>query len=267
MKNASPPPSTNLWQRATLTYAALWLVGLLVWTRLAGSPWAFKTAGALLLPALFFRRGWTVANSPAGNFSLPLVHRDVAHLRRLWPTIPLDQRGTWSRRPQQHNPPSSRPGACSASAWAGRFGIWNAAPAGSKCSDWKSTLPKGTSFTQPRTKTRSRRRPASDRGTGFDPYAWYYGRKNRKLKQSTLLTIAYSAAFWVAWPTLLYLLQFQGCASQEKFEIPGGGGQYKQIAQKSVKIQKVIRKRYVINPFRRDQVRRAADRQSAAESR
>jgi hypothetical protein len=76
-----------------------------------------------------------------------------------------------------------------------------------------------------------------------DPRAWYYGRNSRKLKQSTLALSAYGLAFWFA---LLVMSQAGGC--QRLYEMPAGGGQQKTIAQ-TVKIQKVIRKKYVVNPF------------------
>jgi hypothetical protein len=80
----------------------------------------------------------------------------------------------------------------------------------------------------------------------FDPYAWYYGRQNRKLKQSTLVTIAYSAGYWSCWALLLLCLRIGGCS--ESAEMPAGGGEYKQVAQQ-VRVQKIIRKRFVINPL------------------
>ncbi len=77
----------------------------------------------------------------------------------------------------------------------------------------------------------------------LDPQAWYYGREGRKLKQSTLAFFAYGIAFWVA----TMLVTRIGCNNLE-YELPGGGGQQKTVAQQ-VRIQKVIRKKYVVNPF------------------
>ncbi len=76
-----------------------------------------------------------------------------------------------------------------------------------------------------------------------NPNAWYYGRKSQKLKQSTLTLLTYSGLFWAG--TLL-LSQLPGC--QRVFEMPAGGGKQMAIAQR-VRIEKVIRKKYVVNPF------------------
>lgn len=77
----------------------------------------------------------------------------------------------------------------------------------------------------------------------LDPSAWYYGRSSRKLKQSMLAFVTYGMTFWFS-ATLIS--QIGGC--QRIYEMPAGGGQQKTIAQ-TVKIQKVIRKKYVVNPY------------------
>jgi Domain of unknown function (DUF4159) len=77
----------------------------------------------------------------------------------------------------------------------------------------------------------------------LDPRAWYYGRNSRKLKQSTLALVTYAMSFWLS---VTLLSQIGGC--RRIYELPAGGGQQKTIAQ-TVKIQKVIRKKYVVNPF------------------
>ena len=77
----------------------------------------------------------------------------------------------------------------------------------------------------------------------LDPNAWYYGRGSRKLKQSMLALMTYGMAFWM---TVTLISQIGGC--NRIYEMPAGGGQQKTVAQ-SVKIQKVIRKKYVVNPF------------------
>lgn len=77
----------------------------------------------------------------------------------------------------------------------------------------------------------------------LDPLAWYYGRRGRKLNQSLTVLVAYSCLFVLA---VLLLSNTRGC--QETYELPAGGGEQKQLAQ-TVKIQKVIRKKFVINPF------------------
>lgn len=77
----------------------------------------------------------------------------------------------------------------------------------------------------------------------LDPCAWYYGRHSRKLNQSLSALLAYALAFGL---TVLILSQTRGC--QEIYELPAGGGQVKQLAQ-TVRIQKVIRKKFVVNPY------------------
>ncbi|MDP6795800.1 MAG: DUF4159 domain-containing protein [Verrucomicrobiota bacterium] len=77
----------------------------------------------------------------------------------------------------------------------------------------------------------------------LDIDAWYYGRKRRKLNQSATTVAAYSLLF-----ALLVLLAgfLTGC--NEIYEMPEGGGE-PQLRQQVVRIQKVIRKKYVINPL------------------
>jgi hypothetical protein len=77
----------------------------------------------------------------------------------------------------------------------------------------------------------------------LDPEAWYYGRSNPKLTQSLAVLSAYSIAFVLA---ILLATQFSGC--QESIGSPAGGGKQETIAQ-LVKIQKVIKKKFIINPF------------------
>ncbi|MBI5761021.1 MAG: DUF4159 domain-containing protein [Planctomycetales bacterium] len=77
----------------------------------------------------------------------------------------------------------------------------------------------------------------------LDPLAWYYGRSSRKLKQSTSALVTYGIVFWLA---ALMLSQLRGC--QRIYELPAGGGVQKTVAQ-TVKIQKVIRKKFVVNPL------------------
>jgi len=76
-----------------------------------------------------------------------------------------------------------------------------------------------------------------------DPHAWYYGRDSRKLKQSTLTVITYSAAFWFM---SLLISQMPGC--QRIYELPAGGGKQQAVTQR-VRIEKVVRKKYVVNPY------------------
>lgn len=77
----------------------------------------------------------------------------------------------------------------------------------------------------------------------LDPAAWYYGRDGKKLKQSTLALLTYACAFWLA---VMIVTQIGGCS--DIYEMPAGGGVQKTVAQ-TVRIQKVIRKKYVVNPF------------------
>ena len=77
----------------------------------------------------------------------------------------------------------------------------------------------------------------------LDPFAWYYGRGSQKLKQSTLAMLTYACLFWLA---AMIATQIGGCG--EVYEMPAGGGQQKTVAQ-TVRIQKVVRKKFVVNPF------------------
>ncbi len=76
-----------------------------------------------------------------------------------------------------------------------------------------------------------------------DPDAWYYGRESRKLKQSTLAVVTYAALFWMS---SLLISQLPGC--QRIYELPAGGGKQQAVAQR-VRIEKVVRKKYVVNPY------------------
>ena len=77
----------------------------------------------------------------------------------------------------------------------------------------------------------------------LDPEAWFYGKKSKRLNQSVVAFLGYSLAFFVAF---LILTQVGGC--EDIYEMPAGGGEQQQIAQ-VVKVQKVIRKKFVVNPF------------------
>ena len=77
----------------------------------------------------------------------------------------------------------------------------------------------------------------------LDQNAWYYGMHSRKLNQSVTALVSYSFAFAL---TFLLLGQIGGCS--EIYEMPAGGGEQQQIAQQ-VKVQKVIKRKYVVNPF------------------
>ena len=72
--------------------------------------------------------------------------------------------------------------------------------------------------------------------------AWYYRPNYRKLDQSLWTLIAYALLFLLVF---LILTGLGGC--RELYEMPAGGGEQKQ--KQVVKIQKIIEKKIVINPF------------------
>jgi len=76
-----------------------------------------------------------------------------------------------------------------------------------------------------------------------NPNVLPHGQRSRKLDQSFLALITYTFAF-----LLLALLFAQVGGCREIYEMPAGGGEQKQLAQ-VVKIKKVIRKKYIINPL------------------
>ena len=72
---------------------------------------------------------------------------------------------------------------------------------------------------------------------------WPHGTRSHKLDQSFLALLSYSFSFLIL---ALLFSQLNGC--REIYELPAGGGEPKPLAQ-VVKIKKVIRKKYVINPL------------------
>jgi len=70
-----------------------------------------------------------------------------------------------------------------------------------------------------------------------------HGQRSRKLDQSFLALMTYTFSFLAL---ALLFSQIGGC--REIYEMPAGGGEQKQLAQ-VVKIKKVIRKKYIINPL------------------
>lgn len=76
----------------------------------------------------------------------------------------------------------------------------------------------------------------------LDLNAWYYGEQSPRLRQSTAGLCSYTLAFCL---TVFLFSQIGGC--QEIYEMPAGGGEQQQLAQQ-VQVQKVIRRKYVINP-------------------
>ncbi|MDA0832656.1 MAG: DUF4159 domain-containing protein [Planctomycetota bacterium] len=77
----------------------------------------------------------------------------------------------------------------------------------------------------------------------LDVRAWYYGERSPKLRQSLAGLLSYSLMFLFA---LLLFSQLSGC--QELYEMPAGGGEQQTVAQ-TVKLQKIIKKKFVVNPF------------------
>lgn len=72
--------------------------------------------------------------------------------------------------------------------------------------------------------------------------AWYYQGRSPKLRQSLATILTYSLGFFLCF---MILSQFRGCSL---YEAPAGGGEVAQITQ-VVKLQKVERRKYVINPY------------------
>ncbi len=85
----------------------------------------------------------------------------------------------------------------------------------------------------------------------LDPGAWYYGRKNKRLNQSLGMLAAYVAMCLLV-SVILSWVPF----ADESYELPagggggGGGGRSEQasVAPK-IRVQKVMRKKFVINPL------------------
>jgi hypothetical protein len=77
----------------------------------------------------------------------------------------------------------------------------------------------------------------------LDADAWYYGKSQKRLNQSVSALVSYSVFFLAV---SIALTRIGGC--EEIYEMPAGGGEQAQIAQK-MKVQKVIKKKFVINPF------------------
>jgi hypothetical protein len=76
----------------------------------------------------------------------------------------------------------------------------------------------------------------------LDLEAWYYFR-NQKLNQSVAALLGYSLAFVLV---VMIAGQISGC--REIYEMPAGGGEQQTIAQ-TLQLQKVVKKKYVVNPF------------------
>ncbi|MFT5522609.1 MAG: hypothetical protein ACI9G1_003376 [Pirellulaceae bacterium] len=72
---------------------------------------------------------------------------------------------------------------------------------------------------------------------------WQHGARSRKLDQSFVGLLSYTSAFVLA---CLILSSLRGCS--EVFDLPAGGGEQETVAQ-VVRVQKIIRKKYIVNPF------------------
>lgn len=77
----------------------------------------------------------------------------------------------------------------------------------------------------------------------LDPQAWYYGQKSPRLNQSLSSFVSYCLTFFLV---CVILSQFRGCT--QYYDLPAGGG-VTETVQQVVKIQKIIRKKFVLNPF------------------
>lgn len=77
----------------------------------------------------------------------------------------------------------------------------------------------------------------------LDVRAWYYGRSSPRLRQSLAGFMSYTLVFMLV---LLVCSQISGC--EELYEMPAGGGVQQTLAQ-TVRVQKIIKKKFVVNPF------------------
>lgn len=80
----------------------------------------------------------------------------------------------------------------------------------------------------------------------LDPAARFYGRTSQRLRQSLAMLGAYSILFVLVY--VLAHLKFGPASDENVYELPAGGGS-ESIKASSVKVTKVIRKKYVINPY------------------
>lgn len=88
-----------------------------------------------------------------------------------------------------------------------------------------------------------------DRPSGWnplDPAAKYYGRSGQRLRQSFAMLALYSLLFTAVY--FLAHLQHASAGDEIESELPAGGGN-DSIKPTAVKVQKVVRKKYVINPY------------------
>lgn len=87
--------------------------------------------------------------------------------------------------------------------------------------------------------------PPTEKKRIWDPrqlVAWYFGKKDPKFRQSVFTLLTYTCMYGLVF---FLLTRLTGCAI---YEAPFGGGEEKQLRQ-VVKIQKVVKKKFVINPY------------------
>ena len=77
----------------------------------------------------------------------------------------------------------------------------------------------------------------------LDMDAWFYGKQRQKLRQSLSVLFSYLVLFTLL---VMLILWIGGC--KEIYEMPAGGGEQKQL-QQIVKVQKIIKKKFIINPL------------------
>lgn len=86
--------------------------------------------------------------------------------------------------------------------------------------------------------------PAGRIWNPLDQEGWYYGRRNPKLNQSVSVLLVYALLFFV----LVSLVAQLAGRKDSIYELPGGGGQAKALAQ-TIRVQKIVRAKYVVNPY------------------
>jgi len=90
---------------------------------------------------------------------------------------------------------------------------------------------------------KKRRTTSAKTWNPFDPEAWFYGYKAPRLNQSVTGFVSYCVNFCLI---CIILSQLRGCT--QYYDLPAGGGEQQTVSQ-VVKIKKIIRKRFVVNPY------------------
>lgn len=217
--------------RATLGFGAAWLLGVISWIFFGASEsWILGAIFALAIPLAI---AW-IAFLRSQNFQSALI----------WPlTLTLGYLPIWTAAVYL----CDLLGLYGLTSFLSQFGNGGAFFIGLGWAVyWLENRSRQREVLRIRKSHQPREQPAAKPATIWnpvDPEAWYYGRKSQKLKQSTLLLLSYSMLFWLV---ALSLSQVGGC--KETYEMPAGGGEQKTVAQ-TVRIQKVIRKKFVVNPF------------------